>query len=743
MPFSIAYDWEDLDVPAELGPENKFGDHYSDALTLEDAFEETRKYIRGTLGRQKHKFDEGRVIIHQMWDVTEYAKLKNRFGKNKKIDDVIRPVIGHHVQADVHRIHADILIKRVNQELAKHGQPLPVVGLAAWQSRTARSILDAIAVGKNVIMADLCARSGKTILSGVLIRETNAPITVIASYVLTSFASFAKDLSAFEQFKDLVLVDMAEDDYEHAINSALSHNQQVVVFLSLCNGTKRESKIKFLWSIDAPKLVCIDEADFGAHQANQAKALTSVRQYRDTVILMTGTNPDKAVNHWPVNHYVSVVYPELVMEKRQPQAVYPQQLRYFAIDPSRHKLVVDVEFYQMDLRSAIEWARNVDPDAFIDDGKFLPSWSKFAANPVKAKGFWTRMLQAVFLGHHGWDEMNIDLQTKRSAKEGQRVAMMFLSGSMRNADLEQAGNIAKQALPGYNIVMVYGDETTNREAEAYVKEEIEKAKAVGSDVLILSAGMAQRSFSRGEITELYLAYDQGDNGATVQKISRTLTPDRLGKIGRIISLSFDSNRDDKFDTLMLQTAINYKNNNNLESAKEALRQVLRTVDIFRCAEDGSIKLEVDSYLASAIDRKSVGRVVGKVSDLSLLSIDELKALSTGNAEVFRLAKQRAAQRGKTFGVTNTSNNHVTNQKDDHSTLIKKCREVITTIVENIDIIMLGTGKANLSEALDEIESDAAMTRAVQDEFGLDMIFIRELFDRGVINSDLIELMVDQ
>ena len=402
-----------------------------------------------------------------------------------------------------------------------------------------------------------------------------------------------------------------------------------------------------------------------------------------------------------------------------------------------------MDFYQMDLRSAIEWARNVDPDAFIDDGKFLPSWSKFAANPVKAKGFWTRMLQAVFLGQHGWDEMNIDLQTKRSAKEGQRVAMMFLSGSMRNADLEQAGNIAKQALPGYNIVMVYGDETTNREAEAYVKEEIEKAKAVGSDVLILSAGMAQRSFSRGEITELYLAYDQGDNGATVQKISRTLTPDRLGKIGRIISLSFDSNRDDKFDTLMLQTAINYKNNNNLESAKEALRQVLRTVDIFRCAEDGSIKLEVDSYLASAIDRKSVGRVVGKVSDLSLLSIDELKALSTGNAEVFRLAKQRAAQRGKTFGVTNTSNNHVTNQKDDHSTLIKKCREVITTIVENIDIIMLGTGKANLSEALDEIESDAAMTRAVQDEFGLDMIFIRELFDRGVINSDLIELMVDQ
>ena len=50
-----------------------------------------------------------------------------------------------------------------------------------------------------------------------------------------------------------------------------------------------------------------------------------------------------------------------------------------------------------------------NPEAFEEDGVYLPSWTKFAANPIKAKGFWTRMLQAIFLGQHGWDELNIDL----------------------------------------------------------------------------------------------------------------------------------------------------------------------------------------------------------------------------------------------------------------------------------------------------------------------------------------------
>lgn len=208
-------------------------------------------------------------------------------------------------------------------------------------------------------------------------------------------------------------------------------------------------------------------------------------------------------------------------------------LKHFAVDASRHQLYVDVEFYQMNLASVVEIARTAEPDAFVEDGIFLPSWSKFAANPVKAKGFFTNMLQAVFEGKGGDDSLNVDLQTGRRAREGTKVAMMFLPGSTTNANLQEIIPIAEQALKGFDIVAVYGEEMSNATAEKRVKERIEIAEKNNQHVLIISAGMAQRSFSIPQITELYLAYDTGDNGATIQKMSRALTPNRAGKVGRV------------------------------------------------------------------------------------------------------------------------------------------------------------------------------------------------------------------
>lgn len=312
MPFTLVYVWEDLDAPEA---EQKFGDHFSEAETLEEAIKETRRYIRESLKRQKHKFDEGRVVIHKIWDATAYAKLKGRFGKHKKVDDVIRPVIGHHVKSDVHRIEADVLIARVNKELSKHGQPLPEAGLSTAQYNTAVNVLNAIQEGKQTILAELCARFGKTIWSGVLIRETERPLTIVASYVLTSFTSFIKDLTAFEQFKDIVHVDTKDEDYESQIATALRDRKQVVAYISMCKGEKRESRIKTLFSFDVDRMLIVDEADYGVHKTGQADLLINNRRKDDIVVLMTGTNSDRAATYWNVDHMVSVTYPELLMEK--------------------------------------------------------------------------------------------------------------------------------------------------------------------------------------------------------------------------------------------------------------------------------------------------------------------------------------------------------------------------------------------------------------------------------------------
>ena len=417
-------------------------------------------------------------------------------------------------------------------------------------------------------------------------------------------------------------------------------------------------------------------------------------------------------------------------------------LKHFKVDVSRHQLVVDVEFYQMNLASVVEIARTAEPDAFVEDGVFLPSWSKFAANPVRAKGFFTNMLQAVFEGKGNDNSLNVDDQTGRKAKEGMKVAMMFLPGSVLRSEkqdnLKEIVSIAEQALKGFSIVPVYGEEMSNANAEQKVKEAVEKAEKTGQHVLILSAGMAQRSFSIPEITELYLAYDTGDNGATIQKMSRTLTPNKAGKIGRVVSLSFDPNRDDKFDAMMIETAQNYKKNHGIKDLKQALRDVLRTVDIFKCQQDGAVKIEIDEYLELALGRKSIDRVIGKIAPINELTAQEVAALAGGNVDVFRAARKEAAARGKTrLNVVKKSKGK--NKTDASEKELKLAREMIVTISQNIDIIKF-YGGSTIEEAFALMDADGqAIQDDVTEQFGVPYTMVKELVLTNFINRDLLDL----
>ena len=414
-------------------------------------------------------------------------------------------------------------------------------------------------------------------------------------------------------------------------------------------------------------------------------------------------------------------------------------LKHFKVDVSRHQLVVDVEFYQMNLASVVEIARTAEPDAFVEDGIFLPSWSKFAAQPVKAKGFFTNMLQAVFEGKGGDDSLNVDYQTGRKAREGIKVAMMFLPGSTTNDNLKEIKPIAEQALRGFRIVLVSGaEDMSNATAEREVREAIELAEKSNQHVLILSAGMAQRSFSVPQITELYLAYDTGDNGATIQKMSRTLTPHKVGKVGRVVSLSFDPNRDDKFDAMMIETAQNYKKNHGIKDLKKALRDVLRTVDIFKCQQDGAVKIEIDEYLELALGRKSIDRVIGKIAPVNELTAEEVSALASGNVDVFRAARKEAASRGKTR-LNIVKKKSGVNKTDASDKELKLAREMIVTISQNIDIIKF-YGGTTIEEAFALMDADGTdIQNDVTAQFGVPYTMVKELVLTNFINRDLLDL----
>ena len=538
-------------------------------------------------------------------------------------------------------------------------------------------------------------------------------------------------------------MDTKDADYQKKINGHLRNGKKVIAYLSMRHSSGRQKRINYLFDKRVKRIAIIDEADFGTHRSNQARPLIKARKKDDIVLLMTGTNADRAVSEWPIDYYTGTTYPELVINKRQGQA-YETTLKYFKHGPERDALVVEVEYYQMNL---LEVANAVNTEWF-DENEF-PSWSKFAADPIQADGFFAYMLECMLLGKHNHNSVKMRKQTR---DVGQTIGMMFLPGSMTNQALKVASIIAKQAVAGFDIVPLFGlkekgkKKITNRTAESVARDAIEKADRTGQSVLFLSTGMAQRSFSVPRITDLFLAYDGGDSGPTIQKMSRALTPGIDGKVGRIWSLSFDPNRDDKFDVVLLKTAENYQKTRNIGSLKDALREVLDTIDIFDCTNSGAINIDIDTYLEQAHARNSLSRTIGKCINLSILSPEDLQALAAGNREYFKAARVEAAKKGKTRNKVPQKKKQGAAKSATNSQM-KKARETVVTVVENMDIIIYGVNAHSVDSAFENLRNlpdrrRLEMLSDIEAEFGISFDLIAYLFESGAINEGFIELLFD-
>jgi hypothetical protein len=314
MSKMMLYLWEDTDSSNEI----KFGEHFTAA---DDPEQDTADYIRGSLGRQKYKFDEGTVKIHRIWDATKYAKSVNLLKKHSKLDDKIRNQIDVLRQSRVnkrsefHRLDATAAILAVTDFLTSYDNPLVEAELSTAQHEVLEEVIEKFEGGDKIILAELCARFGKTIWSGAVAVEMETELVVVASYVQTVFNSFSTDLSRFEQFKDYVHVDMKSDDYDEQIDLAYARGKKVIAYLSLCQSRKRQDKIDYLFGINKSRMLIVDEADLGAHQIGQAKPLIDAKKIDDMVLVMTGTNADRASKFWEIDHIIPITYSDLLVNK--------------------------------------------------------------------------------------------------------------------------------------------------------------------------------------------------------------------------------------------------------------------------------------------------------------------------------------------------------------------------------------------------------------------------------------------
>lgn len=307
----FCYNWDEESNPNEC----KFGERWVPAGI--DPEESCRQRIRESLGVRKDLYDNGKVKLRKIWDVTEYAKIINRYYKSSRVDDHIRGQIGFRkgTTGEIHTLGYENMVIKVNKLLSKLKQPLPIAGLSTGQYNMAGEILDMFNNGKQVVLAELCARFGKTILSGAVSIELESPITIIGSYVKTVFTSFEVDMTSFEQFKGIVHINTEDQNYQFKIEKALAENKKVFVYLSLVQGGKRQDRIDYLFNLPTNRLLIIDEADFGAHKSGQSEPLINAIQDNDKVLIMTGTNADKAASTWKIEGMVSTTYFELLGHK--------------------------------------------------------------------------------------------------------------------------------------------------------------------------------------------------------------------------------------------------------------------------------------------------------------------------------------------------------------------------------------------------------------------------------------------
>ena len=307
----FCYLWYDKNQPEEC----KFGERWVHAGI--DAIKSCEKRVKEQQKTSKHHWKAGNIIIYKIWDVTEYAKSIDRYRMQSRVDDEIRRHIGHRIgtTGEFHSLTAEVMTIKVNKLLSKLNQPLPIAGLSTGQYNMATDILNYFNEGKNIILAELCARFGKTIFAGAVAVEVESPLTIITSYVKTVFTSFEVDMTSYEQYKDIVNISTEDDNYQEKILKAISEGKKVFAYLSLCPGSKRQDRIDFLFGLDTNRFLIIDEADFGAHKSGQSQPLIDAIKPQDKALIMTGTEAAKASSTWKIDGMISTTYFELLGHK--------------------------------------------------------------------------------------------------------------------------------------------------------------------------------------------------------------------------------------------------------------------------------------------------------------------------------------------------------------------------------------------------------------------------------------------
>ena len=419
----------------------------------------------------------------------------------------------------------------------------------------------------------------------------------------------------------------------------------------------------------------------------------------------------------------------------------------FAIDLSRFEsdfadkvspiqgAIPAVRLYELDMAGyAAQQVEKAPEEAYA-------SWTKAmdlsaTGEGLRSAAFW-RGFYETLMGQN-WEMESLAIE---NAIGSTNSVMQFIPphASQQQGAAGMVEEIAKACLGKKYIVKLLSGAggVTNEAAEREAKDIIIKAEKEGKKAWFISQGMAARSFSVPAIDTVLLTYDGGSMGATVQKLSRALTAGSVDKVGKVVAISVDPNREDKLAGIILDAAAKAAELNGTELNAE-LRRAHATFPLFTQQGDAVLPISEDDYLERAMKLSSVKRLA--VSREKLTTIDPDVAIDL--VDQFAGKVQRAARagvkdagiKGKRFQDAPAKGTKA--DADEAQKAVNALQERLTAFVERVEFLsyLVDTETPSIGSILTAAESDADLGAEFVEFAGMGPDLVRTCFDLGLLDA---------
>lgn len=378
------------------------------------------------------------------------------------------------------------------------------------------------------------------------------------------------------------------------------------------------------------------------------------------------------------------------------------------------------------------------------DEKVMPSWTKIWDKPLGNTAFVTKLLQSLT----GDDTLRTELNLSCMADAPIDCFMLLVSADKKQ--MGQIAEIAARAIPEWHVKVLNGDYTTNKDAEAETRKELNEARIAGKKgIMIVANQMGSRSYSVPEIQATVIAYDRGSVDATMQKVSRCLTPgktyDGSDKThGCIVDLSFDPNRAENVERLILEEAIQVQRSDDSDFTA-AVRFVLSSVDLFKMNEYGCVE---------EVTEEDMFKILGdndnllKVADVA---IDPTAAVQSGVFDI--LSKVTATGKGPAAkkavvgaGALNaikkggsTGREATKGEKRDIEKIINEAIRALN--MSATSVYDLANGGDGYRECLELIDINSDYDAEFEDLFGVCAADAITLIEHRALNEAILDVVV--